>query len=81
MDDLKRIAMGDNCSGIVAAAIVGDENKLRKHLARHPEDVNTKIAGKAAIHCAALRGHYNVLEALLEYSANIEIEVQYYITG
>ena len=37
--------------------------------------VNTKAAGKAAVHCAAVAGNIPVLKCLLEYEADLEIEV------
>ena len=37
--------------------------------------VNTKAAGKAAIHCASVAGNMTVLKCLLEFDADLEVEV------
>ena len=39
------------------------------------DQVNTKAAGKSAMHCAAAGGHLNVMKCLLEFSPNLEIQV------
>ena len=38
--------------------------------------VNAKAVGKAAIHCAAVAGHMNVLKAILEFNPDLEIQVR-----
>ena len=38
--------------------------------------VNSKAAGKAAIHCAAVAGNVPVIKVLLEFKANLEVEVR-----
>ena len=37
--------------------------------------VNTKAAGKAALHCAAAGGNIDVIKTLLEFHPDLEIEV------
>ena len=37
--------------------------------------MNTKAAGKAAIHCASVSGNMTILNCLLEFNANLEVEV------
>ncbi len=37
--------------------------------------MNTKAAGKAAIHCASVSGNMAVLKCLLEFDADLEVEV------
>lgn len=39
--------------------------------------VNTKAAGKAAIHCASVAGNMTVIKCLLEFHADVEIEVNF----
>lgn len=41
--------------------------------------VNAQVFGKAPIHCAAAAGRVSVLKMLLEFQANLEIEVSYMI--
>ena len=38
--------------------------------------VNSKAAGKAAIHCAAVAGNVPVIKVLLEFKASLEVEVR-----
>ncbi|XP_064385276.1 E3 ubiquitin-protein ligase mind-bomb-like isoform X1 [Halichondria panicea] len=54
-----------NPAVIVAAAAAGDANTLREFLRKHPTEVNTKAAGKAAIHCACAAGNVDVLKVIM----------------
>ncbi len=38
--------------------------------------MNTKAAGKAALHCASVGGHVDVVKAILEFSPDLEVEVR-----
>jgi len=40
--------------------------------------VNSKAAGKAAIHCATVAGNVPVIKVLLEFNADLEVEVRSY---
>ena len=37
--------------------------------------VNTKAAGKSALHCASVAGNTAILKCLLEFNPDLEIEV------
>ncbi len=37
--------------------------------------VNTKAAGKAAIHCACAAGNVDVLKVIMEFAPNVEVGV------
>ena len=37
--------------------------------------VNSKAAGKAAIHCASVAGNLDIIKCLLEFSPDLEIKV------
>jgi E3 ubiquitin-protein ligase mind-bomb len=71
---LKLLSMLDNPAVIVAAAASGDVVTLRDFLTKHPSQVNTKAAGKAAIHCACAQGNVDVVKCLLEFSPDLEIK-------
>ncbi|XP_064385425.1 ankyrin repeat and SOCS box protein 10-like isoform X2 [Halichondria panicea] len=62
-----------NLAVIVAAAAAGDANTLREFLRKHPTEVNTKAAGKAAIHCACAAGNVDVLKVIMEFAPNVEV--------
>ncbi|XP_019848978.1 PREDICTED: E3 ubiquitin-protein ligase MIB2-like [Amphimedon queenslandica] len=71
---LRLLTLLENPAVVVAAAAANDTNALREFLVKHPSEVNAKAAGKAALHCAAVAGHIEIIKCLLEFKANLEIE-------
>ncbi|XP_063965688.1 ankyrin-2-like isoform X1 [Lytechinus pictus] len=58
---------------LLKAAEIGDLRRVSEILSSSPEKVNVKLGGKNALHKASLHGHRDVVKALLEAGADIEI--------
>ncbi|XP_063965587.1 E3 ubiquitin-protein ligase MIB2-like isoform X3 [Lytechinus pictus] len=58
---------------LVRAAKIGDLRRVSEILSSTPKKVNVKIEGKSALHKASFHGHRDVVKALLEAGADIEI--------
>jgi E3 ubiquitin-protein ligase mind-bomb len=72
---LKLLALLGNPATIVAAAAGNNLEVLRNYLTSHPSDVNHKASNKTALHCAASSGNIPIIKCLLEFKANLEVEV------
>ncbi|XP_041479668.1 E3 ubiquitin-protein ligase MIB2-like isoform X1 [Lytechinus variegatus] len=58
---------------LLRAAENGELRRVSEILSSSPEKVNVKVGGKSALHKASLRGHRDVVKALLQAGADIEI--------
>ena len=47
--------------------------KSLSHLSLFPSQVNAKVDGKTALHRASVQGHLEVVQALLEAGAEIDV--------
>eukprot|EP00057_Strongylocentrotus_purpuratus_P012482 XP_011666956.1 PREDICTED: E3 ubiquitin-protein ligase MIB1-like [Strongylocentrotus purpuratus] len=64
---------GGEESQLIKAAKRGNVERVVEILSISPEKANAKIGGKTALHGAAVQGHLEVVQALLESWAEIEI--------
>lgn len=71
---LRLLSLLENPAVVVAAAAAGDVSTLKEFLTKHPKEVNTKAAGKSALHCASVAGNIAILKCLLEFDPDLEIE-------
>eukprot|EP00057_Strongylocentrotus_purpuratus_P018141 XP_011672615.1 PREDICTED: E3 ubiquitin-protein ligase MIB1-like [Strongylocentrotus purpuratus] len=64
---------GDEESQLIKAAKRGKVERVVEILSTSPEKANVKVGGKTALHKAAAQGHLEVVQALLESGAEIDI--------